>query len=108
MINLPDKLFSGLSLLNTIKSQAVTPPYLGQSTFAGCNNGNLRGVTLTVPSGSENLYKQAVGWCEFYGTCGEGIEEIEVKSGWRKIMLDGSIYIQRDGKLYNATGSQVK
>ena len=110
--NLPEHLFSGCSSLNTIESKAVNPPTIDQSTFSGCNYGNLSGINLTVPAGSENLYRRAKVWCEFYDVC-DGTEDIEEVQGdddqsSNKVLLDGVIYIQRDGKLYNLQGAQVQ
>ena len=43
---------------------------------------------------------------------GDGIEEIlaaqPATSAVRKVMIDGQIYILRDGKAYNAQGAEVK
>lgn len=38
----------------------------------------------------------------------QGIEDIRIESAPRKIMMDGTLYIIRDGKVYTATGAVVK
>jgi surface protein len=38
----------------------------------------------------------------------QGIEDINIKSAPRKILMDGTLYIIRDGKVYTATGAVVK
>ena len=40
---------------------------------------------------------------------GQGIENIQVEGDQpQKIMMDGILYIVRDGKIYNALGAEVK
>ena len=108
---LTNNLFKGISSLKAITSNAVTPPTLGTDVFAGCNNGNLRTLDLTVPSGSESQYKAAEGWCEFYGTCGgdEAVDEVQGDMvQCTKVIENGQLYILRDGKVFNLQGAQVK
>ncbi len=40
----------------------------------------------------------------------QGIEDVVVteKDKTRKILMDGTLYIIRDGRIYNATGAQVR
>ena len=103
--------FKGCSSITWIRSEAATPPTLANDVFAGCNNGNLRTLDLTVPSGSESQYMAAEGWCEFYGTCGgdEAVEEVQGDMvQCTKVIENGQLYILRDGKVFNLQGAQVK
>ena len=109
--NLRNNLFKNCSSLKKITSNAANPPTLGTDVFAGCNNGNLRTLDLTVPSGSESQYKAAEGWCEFYGTCGgdEAVDEVQGDMvQCTKVIENGQLYILRDGKVFNLQGAQVK
>ncbi|MBR1426615.1 MAG: hypothetical protein IJ581_04090, partial [Paludibacteraceae bacterium] len=79
--------------------------------FAGCNNGNLRTLDLTVPSGSESQYKAAEGWCEFYGTCDgdEAVDEVQRdKVQSTKELRNGTIIIRVGDKEYNLLGAQIR
>lgn len=102
--------FKDCAQVKSIRSYADTPPTLGTDVFAGCNNGDLRGITLYLTSGSENAYKAASGWCEFYGTCGQGIEDVEsgdtsVKS--EKFIQNGQLYIRSNGAVYDVHGTRI-
>ena len=66
---------------------------------------------------TDDTYKgEPVKWVELdysganYGwkTAVQGIENIELTEKAKKVVLDGMIYIVRDGKLFNVTGAQVK
>ena len=108
---LAKNLFKDISSLKTITSNAVNPPTLGTDVFTGSNYGNLRGIALTVPSGSESQYMAAEGWCEFYGTCGgdEAVEEVQRdKVQSTKELRNGTIIIRVGDKEYNLLGAQIR
>ena len=70
-------------------------------------------IKVTVPVGSEDLYKSAVGIGDYFDCfknsgSGTGIAEtVATGSHARKVIMNGQMYILRDGRLYNALGAQV-
>ena len=38
----------------------------------------------------------------------QGIENIELTEEAKKVVMDGSLYIVRDGKIFNAQGARVR
>ncbi|MBO7501984.1 MAG: hypothetical protein J6T32_02060 [Paludibacteraceae bacterium] len=70
-------------------------------------------IKVTVPVGSEEAYKGTAGIGDYFdcfktGGSGTGIAEtIATQSHARKVIMNGQMYILRDGHLYNALGAQV-
>lgn len=43
-----------------------------------------------------------------FKACAEGIENVVLTEKVQKVVIDGALYIVRDGKMYNAQGAQVR
>ena len=61
------------------------------------------GTTATL----EVTVKKKITYVAYFAE-GEGIENVSVEGAPRKIMHEGTLYIIRDGKVYNANGIRVK
>ena len=72
-------------------------------------------VTLFVPFGSKEAYQNALVWKDFYieqFDPHEGINQptsdSSLKGRGQKVIKDGQLYIERNGKTYNALGAELK
>ena len=72
-------------------------------------------VTLFVPFGSKEAYQNALVWKDFYiehFDPHEGIEEptsdSSLKGRGQKVIKNGQLLIERNGKTYNALGAEIK
>ena len=76
------------------------------------NNVPCADVTLFVPFGSKEAYQNALVWKNFYidqFDTHEGIEEVQSDKGQStKVIKDGQLFIERNGKTYNALGAEVQ
>ena len=76
------------------------------------NNVPCADVTLFVPFGSKEAYQNALVWKNFYidqFDTHEGIEEVQSDKGQStKVIKDGQLFIERNGKTYNALGTEVQ
>jgi hypothetical protein len=104
-----DYAFSVCSGLTTITCKAVNPPALGDDVFYNVDTT----IPLYVPAQSVSAYLAAEQWKEFdvQADPTEAIEEVRDRHSAvssQKVIRDGVIYIERNGKTYNAQGAEVK
>ena len=107
--------FYGCSSLSSITNYATTPQNITSSVFT---NVSTTQCSLYVPAESLEAYQTADVWETFYniqsieGTDPTGIDEEPMHDGGqqatRKILRNGQLIIERDGKTYNVTGAEVK
>lgn len=104
--------------LKTVVCLAVTPPDLGMNTFYDTK---VKDAILYVPDASVNAYKEASQWKEF-GTIkpisempsgvviGEGIDQItnDKSQMTNKVLRDGVVLIEQNGKTFTVQGQEVK
>ena len=68
-------------------------------------------VTLKVPFGSKSDYEAADVWKDFFAIEEmeqQGIESVQTSDRSEKFIRDGQLLIERNGKIYNALGTEVK
>lgn len=101
--------FEGCSSLKSVIALPTTAPTLGAYSFDGCHEE----LTITYPCGSTESYTTR--WIQYSAnlesTCETptGIDEISnSQSSNRKFLQDGHLFIEKNGKFYNATGAEVK
>jgi len=100
-----DYAFSVCSGLESITCKAVNPPALGEDVFYNVNTT----IPLYVPAQSVSAYLAAEQWKVFDVKAAQGIEDIVVPKGdAQKILMDGVLLIERNGKTYNAQGAEVR
>ncbi len=105
--------FRDCSNLTSFTCMATTPPILGNNVF---QNVDCSQIPLYVPATSVNAYKVAEQWKEFNPiqavNPSEGIEEptsdSSLKGRGQKVIKDGQLLIERNGKTYNALGAELK
>ena len=85
--------------------------------FSGWKEGNIEemvgcyycGTALNTEDNPYTFTMTAdVAYLAEFAAKGEGIENIVLTEKAKKVVVDGMIYIVRDGKLFNLTGAQVK
>ena len=104
--------FSGCSDLRYITCQAVTPPECsGPNVFEEVK----KTIPLYVPAESMEEYMLADCWSEFIHIAPaphEGIEEVQREPSGQykgtKVIKDGQLFIERNGKTYNALGTEIQ
>ena len=101
--------FAGCSGLTTITCKAVNPPTLGDDAFYQVDET----IPLYVPAQSVKAYQAADGWKDFkdntYPILDEAIDQVQSdKRQGTKALRNGILYIERNGKTYNAMGAEVK
>ena len=97
--------FSRCTGLTTITCKAVNPPALGDDVFYDVDTT----IPLYVPDQSVSSYLAAEQWKEFDVKAAQGIEDIVVPTGdAQKILMDGVLLIERNGKTYNAQGAEMR
>ena len=103
--------FQGCTGLQTIYCYAVEPPQIEQNSFLNVTREN---ITLYVPKGSFLAYRSN-GWFGFNiieMSDEQGIEEptsdSALKGRGKKLIKDGQLLIERNGKTYNALGAELK
>jgi len=99
--------FQGCTGLKTIYCYAVEPPQIEENSFLNLTRED---ITLYVPKGSFLAYRSN-GWFGFniVQMDEQGMEKVQrdnVQS--TKVLRDGQLFIERDGKTYNALGAEVK
>ena len=98
--------------LQIITIHATVPPTIGDYGYGSINNP--KSITLRVPYGSKSLYQEASGWKDFnieeMKNPNEGIEEVsqQPKANSQKLIKNGQLLIERNGKTYNALGAEIK
>ena len=91
--------------LTTITCKAVNPPALGDDVFYDVDTT----IPLYVPDQSVSSYLAAEQWKEFDVKAAQGIEDIVVPTGEaQKILMNGTLLIERNGKTYNAQGAEMR
>lgn len=86
-------IINGTSYHFTDGGFSVVCPIGGHVILAGdfvCENGNTYAIYMNFSRGEQ------------------GIENIELTEQAKKVIVDGVVYIVRDGKVFNLTGTQVK
>jgi hypothetical protein len=58
-------------------------------------------ATCTISAGNNKYYA-------YFEEDEQGLDAIQTSTEVRKVMVDGTLYIIRDGKVYNANGLRVK
>ena len=103
--NIGDYAFEYCTGLTTITCKAVNPPALGDDVFYNVDTT----IPLYVPDQSVSSYLAAEQWKEFDVKAAQGIEDIVVPTGdAQKILMDGVLLIERNGKTYNAQGAEMR
>ena len=109
-----DNTFALCAKLKKITVNSVTLPSIQAKTFFDVK----RQIPVYVPDGSEDDYKAADGWKEFFNiqpitSAPAAIEEMqaseELNGTPRKVLIDGQLYILLpDNTRYNLQGMEVK
>ena len=94
-----NKAFSGCVNVWRMTVEAVIPPKVYENTFDGIS----RSISVQVPAGSEELYREAAYWREFFVT--EDAQQSPSKA--QKILCEDQILILRNGKVYTTMGQLI-
>ena len=92
--------FAGCVNVWRMTVDAVIPPKVYENTFDGIS----RSISVQVPAGSEELYREAAYWSEFF------IEHTNNPSpitNCQKLLRKDQILILRNGKVYTAMGQLI-
>ena len=92
--------FAGCVNVWRMTVDAVIPPKVYESTFDGIS----RSISVQVPAGSEELYREAAYWREFF------IEHTNTPSpisNCQKLLRKDQILILRNGKVYTTMGQLI-
>ena len=92
--------FAGCSNVWRMTVDAVVPPTVYAETFKGID----RNISVVVPAGSEEAYRQATYWQEFF------IKDTNSPSpitNCQKILREDQILILRNGQTYTMMGQPV-
>ncbi len=105
-----DFVFSYCYSLKTVYNLATVPQSINANVFDGVD---ISKCTLYVPQGCKAAYEAAPVWKNFIikeMARPEGIDNINHKSETitHKLIKDGLLFIERNGKTYTATGAEVK
>ena len=93
-----------------IKTHATLPPIAHNNTFSSIDYSS----PLYVPVGTKALYEAATGWLFFTNIIEDaslGIEEVESQESRvqsQKRIVNGQLLIEKNGKVFNAQGAEVK
>ena len=107
--------FYGCGSLAQITNYAATPLEINSNIFDG--NADYPAVDkstckLYVPEESLDLYKAADVWKDFSNILPigseEGIENTNANAKANKVIKNGQLLIERNGKTFNAVGTEVK
>lgn len=90
--------------------------YTGSFRMAGNDGKTYVGKFMELFCNSYNFSSMSTGILEYKGMWDEdpdynpwqGIESIEAGEGTDKVLIDGALYIVREGAVYNVTGMRVK
>ena len=103
--------FEGCKGLTSVTCYSTTPPYLMEDVFAHVECSQ---IPLYVPAESVSAYKATDQWKDFnvkaIGTEEDALPEILTDENAQngKYLIDGDIYILRDGKTYTLQGQEVR
>ena len=104
-----DSVFGGCRSLKTVYNYAVTPQRINGSVFAEVDKSR---CTLYVPKGSVPAYRAADVWKDFVIEEMPAQEGVETPSGapsrGEKVLRNGMLLIERNGKTYNAQGAELR
>ena len=92
--------FAGCVNVWRMTVEAVIPPKVYENTFDGIS----RSISVQVPAGSEELYREAAYWREFF------IEHTNTPSpisNCQKLLRKDQILILRNGKVYTTMGQLI-
>ena len=95
-----DKAFSGCVNVWRMTIDAVIPPKVYENTFDGIS----RSISVQVPAGSEDLYREAAYWREFFIGHTNNPSPI---SNCQKLLRKDQILILRNGKVYTTMGQLI-
>ena len=103
--------FMGCTGLTSVTNKAVTPQAIDANVFGGLT---LPEICLYVPQSSVSAYEAADVWKEFnpiwpigyVPTALESVQPSAIRS--QKVIRDGQLLIERDGKVYTVTGQRVQ
>lgn len=110
LVTMEDNAFDGCTALSTLTNYNPVPQNIAANVF---NKVNVANVTLRVPKGSLSAYQNAAVWQDFNIVefdPKEGIDEVsqQPKANSQKLIKNGQLLIERNGKMYNANGTQIK
>ena len=117
LISIGDNVFFGCGSVAQITNYATTPQLINTNVFDG--NVDYPAVDkstskLYVPKESVDAYKAAAVWQDFANILPiegeEGVEEVESQKSKveRKVIRDGQLLIERNGKTFNAVGAEIR
>ena len=114
--NVKDDSFSGSETLNSLIIRAEVPPVVYDKDFKEVSDTDIfnkqRIVNVYVPDGSVQAYKDDSNWGKrpiFPISQYQAIDNVQSgKVQSTKVIKDGVLLIERNGKTYNAQGAEVK
>ena len=92
--------FAGCVNIWRMTVEATTPPKVYENTFDGIS----RSISVLVPAGSEQAYREAEYWREFFIDNTNSPLPI---SNCQKILREDHILILRDGRTYTIMGQEL-
>ena len=103
-----DNAFVGCSFITKVISKIQVPSAISYDTFYPTVYST---ATLEVPAGTKNAYAEVDCWRRFQ-TIVEGkptqIANTTVETNTIKRIVNGQLVIERDGRVFNASGAEVK
>ena len=98
----------GCDNLSSIICEALVPPICGMKVFNALN----KSIPLYVPAGSIADYQAADQWKDFTNIQALPTTNLDngewTKGEWTKVLRDGQLLIEKNGKTYNAQGIEIK
>ena len=111
-ILIEDYVFADCYPLKTVYNYATAPQSINAGVF---DRVNISKCTLYVPKGYKSAYEAAPVWKDFVIEEMEYPEAIEqptsdssLKGRANKVLRDGQLFIERNGKTYTTSGAEVK
>lgn len=108
LTSIADYAFDRCTGISTITCFATTPPTCGEDCFYEVD----KTIPLYVPTQtSAEAYKEANEWKLFTNIQAmqtDGITNVNANANVSKRIVNGQLLIQREGRIYNAQGAQVK
>ena len=92
--------FAGCVNVWRMTVEAVIPPKVYENTFDGIS----RSISVQVPAGSEDAYREAAYWREFFI---DNTNSSLPKSNCQKLLRKDQILIFRNGKVYTTMGQLI-
>ena len=104
-----DSAFDGCKALSSITCKAIVPPICSEHYCFGDVN---KSIPVYVPAESVAVYQGAPIWHEFTNIRAipsEGLEELQSgKRQGKKVIENGVLYIERNGRTFTTQGQEVK